>query len=377
MKISAKWIALAALALLLAGGAWRFLAARAASQTSLQAQQASQQVQTRLELAATDTVKVQQVELAQVLEISGPIKAANSAFVKARVAGELQGLTVREGDFVKAGQTLATVDATEFQARVRQAQQQAESAKAQVDIARRSFDNNQSLVTQGFISKTALDSSIATLAANEANYRAAQAGTDVARKSLADTVLRAPISGYVAQRLAQPGERVSVDARVVEIVDLSRLELEASLNPTDSLRVKVGQTADLTIEGAVQPVRAKVVRVNPSASAGSRAVLAYLALAADPGLRQGLFAQGTLSTGSSSVLAVPLSAVRTDKPVPYVQLAVNGQVVHQPVTLGIKGVVGSEPMVQVAGVSVGAEVLVGAIGALREGTLLALAPGAK
>lgn len=377
MKISAKWIALAALALLLAGGAWRFLAARAASQTSLQAQQASQQVQTRLELAATDTVKVQQVELTQVLEISGPIKAANSAFVKARVAGELQGLTVREGDFVKAGQTLATVDATEFQARVRQAQQQAESAKAQVDIARRSFDNNQSLVTQGFISKTALDSSIATLAANEANYRAAQAGTDVARKSLADTVLRAPISGYVAQRLAQPGERVSVDARVVEIVDLSRLELEASLNPTDSLRVKVGQTADLTIEGAVQPVRAKVVRVNPSASAGSRAVLAYLALAADPGLRQGLFAQGTLSTGGSSVLAVPLSAVRTDKPVPYVQLAVNGQVVHQPVTLGIKGVVGSEPMVQVAGVSVGAEVLVGAIGALREGTLLALAPGAK
>lgn len=377
MKISAKWTAIVVLALLLLGGGWRFLSARAAAQAALQTQQASQKAQTRLELAATDIVKAQSIEMAQVLAISGPIKASSSAFVKARVAGELQGLTVREGDSVKAGQIIATVDSAEYAARVRQAQQQAESAKAQVDIARRSFDNNQSLVTQGFISKTALDSSIATLAANEANYRAALAGTEVAQKALNDTVLRAPISGFVAQRLAQPGERVSVDARVIEIVDLSRLELEASLDATDSLAVKTGQTAELTIEGAVQPVRATVVRVNPSASAGSRAVLAYLAIAPSPGLRQGLFAQGTLATGSSRVLAVPLSSVRTDKPAPYVQLAVNGVVVHQQVTLGRKGVAGSQPIVEVGGVAEGADVLVGAIGALREGTLLALAPGAR
>jgi len=377
MKISAKWTAIAVLALLLLGAGWRFLSTRAAAQAALQTQQADQKAQTRLELAATDIVKAQSIEMAQVLAISGPIKASSSAFVKARVAGELQGLTVREGDSVKAGQIIATVDSAEYAARVRQAQQQAESAKAQVDIARRSFDNNQSLVTQGFISKTALDSSIATLAANEANYRAALAGTEVAQKALNDTVLRAPISGFVAQRLAQPGERVSVDARVIEIVDLSRLELEASLDATDSLAVKTGQTAELTIEGAAQPVRATVVRVNPSASAGSRAVLAYLAIAPSPGLRQGLFAQGTLATGSARVLAVPLSSVRTDKPAPYVQLAANGVVVHQQVTLGRRGVAGSQPIVEVGGVAEGADVLVGAVGALREGTLLALAPGAK
>ena len=377
MKISAKWTAIAVLALLLLGAGWRFLSTRAAAQVALQTQQADQKAQTRLELAATDIVKAQSIEMAQVLAISGPIKASSSAFVKARVAGELQGLTVREGDSVKAGQIIATVDSAEYAARVRQAQQQAESAKAQVDIARRSFDNNQSLVTQGFISKTALDSSIATLAANEANYRAALAGTEVAQKALNDTVLRAPISGFVAQRLAQPGERVSVDARVIEIVDLSRLELEASLDATDSLAVKVGQTAELTIEGAAQPVRATVVRVNPSASAGSRAVLAYLAIAPSPGLRQGLFAQGTLATGSARVLAVPLSSVRTDKPAPYVQLAVNGVVVHQQVRLGRRGVAGSQPIVEVGGVAEGADVLVGAVGALREGTLLALAPGTK
>ncbi|WP_395667535.1 efflux RND transporter periplasmic adaptor subunit [Rhodoferax sp.] len=377
MKLFSKWTVVLLVALLLIAGGWRFFAQRSAAKAALDAQQASQKVQQPLQLAASETVQAQKVDLLQVLQIAGPLRASNTVMVKARVAGELQGLVLREGDLVQAGTVVATVDSTEFTARLRQAQQQAESAKAQVDIAKRAFDNNQSLVQQGFISKTALDTSIATLAANEANHRAALAGVDVAQKALGDTVLRAPISGHIGQRLAQPGERVSVDARIVEIVDLSRLELEASLDAADSLSVRTGQHAELSIEGAAQPVRSTVVRINPSAAAGSRAVLAYLRLEPQEGLRQGLFAQGTLQVGSMRVLAVPLSAVRTDKPTPYVQIAVQGAVVHRPVRMGRKGLVDGQPMVEVQGVDEGADVLVGALGALREGTPVAIAAGAK
>lgn len=377
MKRWLKWIVIALIVALLAGGVLRALSARKAQKVALDAQQLTQKAQTTIELAPTDLVQAKTTELSQGLAISGPLKAVNSAFIKARVAGELQGLTVREGDFVKAGEVVAKVDSTEFQARVRQAQQQAESAKAQVDIAKRSFDNNSSLVDQGFISKTALDSSIAALSSAEANYRAAQAGADVALKSLEDTVLRAPISGQVAQRLAQPGERVAIDARIVEIVDLSRLELEANLSAADSLDVKVGQTAQLTIEGAPKALTAKVVRVNPSAVAGSRAVLAYLAIESSPGLRQGLFAQGTLATGTARTLALPLSAVRTDKPQPYVQLLNNGQVVHQTVELGTRGDAAGQAMVEIKGVNEDATVLSGTVGSVRAGTLVKLTQGAK
>ncbi|MEI6733437.1 MAG: efflux RND transporter periplasmic adaptor subunit [Comamonadaceae bacterium] len=367
MKRWMKWALIAVAAGLLASGVWRALSSREAQQATV-ARLASDRSQTIVELGALDVVEVKSRDMALGLAIAGPLKAINSAVVKARVAGELRDLTVREGDAVKAGQIVARVDPGEYEARVRQAQQLAESAKAQVDIARRSFDNNRSLVDQGFISRTALDTSLASLAAAEASFRAAQAGMDVAAKALDDTVLRSPLAGLVSQRLAQPGERVSPEARIVEIVDLSRLELEASLSATESMDLRLGQNAVLQIEGSARPVNARVVRINPSAVAGSRAVVAYLAVDPAPGLRQGLFAQGTLSTGRLQTLAVPLSAVRTDKPQPYVQLVDKQQVRHQTVELGARGEMDAQAMVAVKGVSEGAKVVAGSVGTLRDGT---------
>lgn len=377
MKRKLKWIVIGLVVLAFIGGGLHTLSDRKAKRLALEAQQAAANAQAVIELASADVLVAKTVELAQGLAISGPIKAVNSAFVKARVAGELQGLSVREGDRVQAGQVIARVDSTEYQARVRQAQQQAESAKAQVEIAKRSFDNNRSLVDQGFISKTAMESATANLNAVQAAYLAAQAGVDVTSKSLNDTVLRAPIDGLVAQRLVQPGERVSIDARIVEIVDLRRLELEASLNATDSIGLQIGQTAQLTVEGAAKSITAKVARINPSAAPGSRSVLAYLALEPNTGLRQGLFAQGRLDTGSVKTLAVPLNAVRTDKPQPYVQQIVDNQVVHQTVVPGLRGEYQGQTMVAVQGLAEGAQILNGNVGAVRAGTLVKLTQGGQ
>ena len=348
---------------------WRGYAAR---QATRQAQSAPVKDPV-IELSAIDLATAHVVELTSGLPISGALKAVNSAIVKARVPGELQGLTVREGDRVEAGQVIARVESTEYADRVRQAQEQADAAKAQVEIAQRQVDNNAALVRQGFISKTAADNSLASLNTAQANHRAAQAGIDVLRKSLADTVLRAPISGQVSQRLAQPGERVAPEARIVEIVDLSRLELEASISPADSVAVRVGQQALLRIEGVAQPVAATVARINPSAQPGSRSVLIYLTVAAQPGLRQGLFAQGQLATETQRALAVPLNAVRTDKPLPYVQVVEGDRIAHRTVQTGVRGQVDGELWVAVQGVADGVRVLRGAAGVVREGTQVKLA----
>lgn len=368
MKRWMKWTLAALVVALLAAGVLRALSARKAQQAALATQ--SQGTQIQVELAASDVVQAKTRELSQGLPVSGTLKAVNSAVIKARVAGELQGLAVREGDRVQAGQVIARVEPTEYQARLKQAQEQADAARAQIEIAQRQFDNNRALVNQGFISKTALDTSSSSLLGAQATHKAALAAVEVAKKSLDDTVLRSPLSGLVSQRLAQPGERVAIDARVLEVLDLSQIELEAALSATESLSVKVGQRASLQIEGASQTYAAKVVRISPSAQAGNRSVLAYLRIDKPAGLRQGLFAQGTLDTGRGRGLTVPLNAVRTDKPAPYVQIVENNQVGHKPVVLGARGEADGELMVLVQGLDENTVVISGLMGPLRAGTLV-------
>ncbi|MBT2326037.1 efflux RND transporter periplasmic adaptor subunit [Variovorax paradoxus] len=375
-----KWAVAALVLVLLAAGVLRAIEARRAQQAAVSA--ASKPAETVVQLSPADVVRAARRELAQTLAISGTLKAVDSAFVKARVAGELVGLTLREGDTVAAGQVVARIDPVEYQSRVRQAQEQADSARAQAEVAQRTYDNNKALVDQGFISRTALDTSQSNLNAALSTHRAALAAVEMAHKLLNDTVLKSPLAGQVAQRLAQPGERVAVDARVIEVVDLSRIEVEATLAAVDSVAVRVGQRATLQIEGssaadpasADRKVGASVVRVNPSAQAGSRSVLVYLRLDRSAGFRQGLFAQGSIDVGRVDALALPLSSVRIDKPAPYVQMVIEGRIAHRAVQTGQRGQVDGQTLVAVRGVEDGAVVVAGSVGPLREGTAVRLAP---
>jgi RND family efflux transporter MFP subunit len=341
-----------------------------------------------IDLAAVDIARVRQVDLARTVPVSGGLRAVRTAMVKAKVAGELQRLEVREGDAVRAGQVIGQIDPTELDWRLRQAEQSAAAARAQLDIARRNLENSRGLVAQGFISPTALETSVANEAAAQGNWQAAVAAVELARKARADSTLVAPIAGIVAQRLAQPGERLALDGRVVEIIDLSRLELEAPVPAEDVASLKIGDVARLQVDGLADPVPARVARVNPSTQPGTRAVLVYLSVEGTAGLRQGLFARGVISLPARTVLAVEASALRHDQARPTLLVVQGDRVVARAVRTGVTGVAATqdpagladEPLVELvtapgeALLPAGTVVLRGSAGALREGTAVRL-PG--
>lgn len=367
-----RWLLPLLVLLLLAAAATRTLMARKAERAALLG---DSRPPPALELAPLDVISARVLPLARTIEVSGGLKAVDSAVVKAKVAAELKSLAVREGDTVRPGQLIGQLDTTELDWRLRQAEQNAASARSQLDIARRALENNRALVAQGFISSTGLETSASNEAGAQANHLAALAAVELARKARADATLLAPIGGQVSARLAQPGERVAVDGRILEIVDLSRIELEASVPPEQAAVLQPGQGAKLQVDGLDAPVAATVARINPSAQAGSRAVMVYLALERRPGLRQGLFARGRIETAQQPVLALPLSAVRTDQARPYVLQIADGRTVQRPVELGVRGEVDGQPWVAVGGgLAEGTLVLSGSAGAVREGTAVRL-PG--
>lgn len=324
-----------------------------------------------LEFLPQEIITVTPLEIRQTLALSGALRAVEQVSVKARVSGNIREVLVREGESVKSGQVLVRMDTSEYQARVDQARGSFNAALAQLDIATKTRDNNLALLDKGFISRNAFDNAASQYAIAQANVDAARGALEVVQKSLNDTVIRAPMSGLVSLRSVQPGEKVSADNRLLDIVNLQNMELEAAVPTSDIGQVVLGQSVTLRVEGLDKPFSGRVTRINPSTQTGSRSILVYVQVPNPQGqLRAGMFAEAQLTLRSKSgVLALPAGALHKDSDAFYVYAIEGGKLVKKDVTPGIEGRDGDESKIEITdGLSAGAQVIRNNMGTLRTGS---------
>jgi hypothetical protein len=324
-----------------------------------------------LEFLPSEIFTAKPLDIQQTLSLSGALRAVDISSVKARVAAEVREISVREGDTVHAGQIVARMDVTEFQARVDQARGTLNAARAQLDIATKNRDNNRTLVEKGFISKNAFDNSASQYASAEANVEAAKGALDVVQKLVNDTVIRSPITGVVAMRYVQAGEKVSADNKLLDIVNLQKMELEAAVPTNDITNVSMGQRVTLRIEGLPQTIEGKVVRINPATQSGSRSVLVYVQITNPQNqLRSGMFAEAQLIVKTKAgVLALPQNAIRKDGNGAYVYVVEADVLARKTVTIGMSGRSGDDYMTEVlSGIDFGTQVISTDMGSLQPGT---------
>jgi len=320
------------------------------------------------EFLQDDLYIVEPRNLDRVLPLTGSLMPLTEATVKAKVAGELVAVTVREGESVKQGQLLARIDATEVQARVAAREADVAATKAQLIWAEKNRSQQKALLDKSFISQSAFDNIQSNYDVAIAKQHAAEAELVVARKSLGDAVLVAPFSGIVSLRHAQPGERVALDAKVVSIVDLSRLQLEASVPPAAIGQVQVGQAMTFRVEGfGEREFAGSIERINPAATAGSRSISVYAVIDNREGLlRGGMFAQGALTLSRvDNALAVPASAVREEIGQTFVYVIEDGRVKKRNVKVGPPDAAGRVQVMD--GLAAGDRIVRANLGSLREG----------
>jgi len=297
------------------------------------------QAQQALRFGPMDWVTVKPTLLASYVPLTGSIRAVDSATVKAKVAGELRSLSVREGMAVNKGDIIGQIDTTDYELRIQERQAQLRQAEAQLLTAQRNADANRQLVARGFISENSSANTVSALDAAKAARDTVQFQLDQALKALGDTRLIAPISGMVAERYALPGEKLSPDNKVLSIVSTEKLEAELAVPAQDLVGVQIGQRLDLQVEGVDTPQAAKVLRINPATSGSSRNVMVYLRLEgpATSKPRIGAFAQGLLPLQSKGeVLAVPFNAVRDQGGRQAVWVVRQGKLEEQLVRTGIR-----------------------------------------
>lgn len=359
-----------------------FVAVVAASliawRVSLAKKEEAKPAEVTLEFSPADIAVVERRALIRTLPFSGSLSPVLQSTVKSKVSGELTKVLIREGERVIRGQTLGLIDTSDLNARLDAQVAVLDEAQARWSIADKNRDGNLKLLKQNFISQNAFDTTNSALDATAAAVRSAEAQVRLARNAQQDAVIRAPISGILARRMVNGGEKVGPDSPLFTVVDLAGMEIEAPAAAAEIPSVKVGQVASFKVDGFGDRVFAgRVERINPVTGQGSRSITLYLSVANRDGeLKGGMFAKGMLILDKAQPSAVvPITAVRNDAGQSYVFTIEGGKIAKRNVSLGM-----SEPssgLVEIAsGIEAGAQVVSVRMVGLKPGAAAVVKPPA-
>jgi len=314
---------------------------------------------------------------ASILTASGYLVARRAAVVSAKIQSRLVELDVEEGSRVKAGQVIARLESTDYEAQVEVAQAQVQRAEADLAEQRRQLGLTQNLADAGVVSHDQLESALSRVRVAEAVLSQNKASLALSQANLQNTFIRAPFDGVVVKKMAEVGESVSPippgvnistsSGAIVAVTDLSTLEGEVDVSESNIARLKPGQPAQLLLEAFPGRLyRGRLRQVIPTADRTKATVTVKVAiLNPDENLKPEMSVKVTFferdKTGSSApaasapVIRIPTYAITSRNGGAVVfEVTGDGKVRAIPVVLGAEaqdqqivkqGLAGSELLV--------------------------------
>ncbi|KKW93781.1 efflux RND transporter periplasmic adaptor subunit [Sphingobium chungbukense] len=239
--------------------------------------------------------------------------------------GAVTRVLVQPGDWVRAGQVLATVERSVQTEQIRSLAAQVEVNRADAKLAQAQLDRAKALVSRGFISQADIDQRTATRDAANArvNVAIAQLAEQRARTGRLD--IRAPAAGLVLTRTVEPGQIVGSGSAVLfRMAKDGEMEMLAQVSEGDLAALRPGNAATVTPVGGTAQFAGRVWQVSPVVDNQSRQGIARIAIPYNPAIRPGGFASAAIVSGTGSAPMLPESAVQSDEKGNYVYV-VNGR----------------------------------------------------
>jgi multidrug efflux pump subunit AcrA (membrane-fusion protein) len=271
--------------------------------------------------------RVQRVQELETISVSGTVSTPNSpANVSFLVSGKVMSVGPREGEYVKKGQVLASIDPTDYQLPLAGAKAQSDQARVGYERAEDEFKRMKMLYDSKSLAPNDFQKYKAAYEHAKQDYEQAKSGgqredkdlakasynqsaahLEVARKALSDATLCAPTSGYIAKRSIEPGDTAAPGRVAFEIVQMDPVEMNVGVPETDIHMVRIGQKADISVPALPGKSFQGTVRViNVSADPNTRTYMTRISVAnKEHELRVGMVAEATIR-GDRTIAMVTL-----------------------------------------------------------------------
>jgi RND family efflux transporter MFP subunit len=304
-----------------------------------------------------------------VLNASGYVVARRMATASSKITGKVLEIYVEEGMEVKKDQVIARLDPVNVQNQLTMSERQLDAAKrdlAEIEVrlaeAQRNLERNESLIKQQLVSQTALDASraevnalAARLEASKAQIKVSESNVTMRRTDYDDLQVRAPFSGVVISKDAQPGEMISplsagggfTRTGIATIVDMDSREIEVDVNEAYINRVKPNQRVEAALDAYPDaPLAAHVINIVPTADRTKATVRVRIAfdklesrILPDMGIKVRFLddqpVQANAPTGPH--IRVPTGAIQRVDNETYVWVVNDQRVERRAVTVGAEG----------------------------------------
>lgn len=297
---------------------------------------------------------------------TGTIKAVEDVYIQPQVEGlQISSLEVDVGDTVTAGQVVARLNddtlklersqqaanLAKAEASLAQSRAQVVEAEANLKEAQRQYDRASRLVSSGSVSASQREQAETSLASAQTRVESAKQAIAVAEADikvietqisdidlrLARTEIKSPVAGIVSVRNARIGAIASGSASpLFTVIRDGQIELVADVTESDILRLKADQPSAITVAGTSTPISGSVRLVSPVVDAVTRMGSVHIAIDDDAAARAGMYGNADVTVGQAEDIALPLSAITSERNVTTVRLVADGIVKMQTVKTGIQ-----------------------------------------
>lgn len=238
----------------------------------------------------------------------GSVVALESVQVASRLMGYLRNIAVVEGQTVKKGQRLFTIDPLDIEGAVEQARLGLKQSDDAMKDAKADFERFENLYKEDVVSRQQYEKMKLNYDMSLSRMAQAKSGLGTAQGQMRYATVSAPIDGVVTRKLANEGDIASPGHPVLLLENPARLQVQTSVSDDLYKDLRPGQLVMVEIDGQDKPVSAKVARLSPAADPIAHTYMVKLDVAA-PGLKSGSFARVLFPTGKRTVLALPQAAV--------------------------------------------------------------------